>query len=300
MMTALAVLLTAALDVWSVSPSVTKAAEAGIPGWLDQVPPSVVSGDARRDVHLGAGFPVFSLDDRDVPAFLTDLNPRRNIHNWQVVYPVLDRDEQEIGWIGVMVFDDSRGPKAGTFSWGRGRLVFVTQVNETKKMSDVARILGLVNPGNCGPEMWVIYVDKSGKTAKKAFSTAFDRARSTDKIVIGTVSDIRERALTITESPDSSSSSTKFFDIATLTVDRVLKGSAWTGKMRIFFPSHEPRIACAPEVRSGDHRIWYLDSQYSMLLQRLMLSESQCVVSLKYLDQVEKEIAEDAARPASK
>jgi hypothetical protein len=126
-----------------------------------------------------------------------------------------------------------------------------------------------------------------------------------DTIVIGTVSEVRERALTITESPDSSSLSTRFFDVGTLTVERVLKGSGWIGKMYIFFPSHvrpgdELPTACPPDIRDGDHRIWYLESQYVMLVRRLLLSESQCVVSLDYLDQVEKEIAEDASQPASK
>lgn len=304
-MTAFAVMLMAALDVWSVSPDVTDAARAAIPGWWDQAANHALSDVERSDIRLGIGFPVFNVEDRDTSAFLADLNPRRNVHNWQVVYPVMDRQDRTIGWLSVMVFDDSRGPKAGVFSWGRGRLFFLTQVEETKKKTDVDRVLGVVNAGICSPDLWVVYVDKHGKTNKQAFSSAFDRAHTVDTIIVGTLCDVRRRGLTLTESPDSSVSETRSFDLGTISVERVLKGDWPAGKCRICFPSQSqngevPPFACPPDVSIGDRRIWYLNSNYVMLTHRLMLWESLGVVSLDYLDQVEKEIAEDGSAKISK
>jgi hypothetical protein len=303
-MTAFAVVLMAALDVWSVSPATADAAKAGIPGWWDQASRSLPEVE-RTDLHLDVGFPVFNIDESATPAFLADLNPRHNAHNWQVIYPVLDRENRAIGWISVMVFDDSRGPKAGGYSWGRSRLAFVTQVEETKRMPDVDRILGVVTSDVCGPDLWVVYVDRHGNASKRAFSSTFDFARTVDTIVVGTLSDVRVRGLTLTESPDSSVAQTRSFDLGTISVERALKGGWSGGNCRICFPSRAqngdvPSFACPPNVRVGDRRIWFLDSSYVMLTRRLMLWESRGAVSLDYLDQVEKEIAEDAHAPAPK
>jgi hypothetical protein len=173
-----------------------------------------------------------------------------------------------------------------------------TAVNEAMRVGKspgVARVLGVVNWSECWDEWRVACVDNTGNASLVPFSTMAYSVRFHDIVVVGVLSNRRERAISIAEEADATHhAEIKYFDTAEIDVERVLKGRGWPlTRLRICFPSQgEAGLPpnCPPNVQNGDRRIWLLNSEASWMVGRPLLEGSGAVIAMDNLEQVEREI----------
>jgi hypothetical protein len=127
------------------------------------------------------------------------------------------------------------------------------------------------------------------------FSPTPSRARYSDVIVVGTLTNhrVREIAVKRTSSGAFISNWVVYYDTGTIEIEDIIKGDGITNVLHICFPSErrpyeELGHGDPPDVKEGDRRIWLLQDRIIPAIPSYYLPGNACVIPLEMMDKVLK------------